>query len=188
MFERLRAAIDAALAAATPAQDLRDLAGQMRKAVIELKAAVGKMRDDLAATERQLEPERRSLSDAQRRGRLAEGISDHETVEVARRFAVKHAERISVLEQKLSAQRAELALAERELSEMTDRLRSVERERPPGSPGSPTEQAWRDIQAAGGARPETDLADELLKGSIDRQAREAAAEAQLRELKKKMGK
>ena len=80
MFERLRAAIDAALAAATPPQDLRDLTGQMRKAVIELKAAVGKMREDLALTERRIEIERRSQGDAERRGRLAEGINDHEPV------------------------------------------------------------------------------------------------------------
>src|SRR5580765_3374736 len=48
VFERLRAALDAALAAATPGQDLRDLAGQLSGAVIELKSAVGKMREDLA--------------------------------------------------------------------------------------------------------------------------------------------
>src|ERR1051326_595861 len=93
VFERLRAALDAALAAATPGQDLRDLAGQMRGAVVELKAAVGKMREGLALTERQLEVERRHRDDAERRGKLAEGIRDQETVEVARQFVAKHAER-----------------------------------------------------------------------------------------------
>ena len=182
MFERLRAALDAALAAATPGQDLRDLAGRMRNAVVELKAAVGKMRDDLANTERQLEVERRHRDDAKRRGKLAEGIWDQETVTVARQFVTKHTERITVQEQKLSAQRSELELAERELGEMTERLRSVDRDRPANA------KAWRDIETAGGTRPGTDMADELLKNSMDRQAREAAAEAQLRELKKKMGK
>jgi hypothetical protein len=182
VFERLRAAIDAALAAATPVQDLRDLTGQMRQAVIEIKSAVGKMREDLPATERQLEAERRNRDDAVRRGQLARGIGDQETVEVAERFAAKHTERVQMLEQKLAAQRSELGLAERELSEMTERLKTVERERPSAG------RAWREIESAGGARPETDLADELLKGTMDRSAREAAAEAQLRELKKKMGK
>jgi hypothetical protein len=182
VFERLRAAIDAALAAATPSQDLRDLSGQMRQAVIELKSAAGKMREDLATAERNLEVERRSREDATRRGRLAQGIGDRETVEVAERFAAKHAERVQMLEQKVAAQRSELALAERELAEMTERLRTVERERPSAA------RAWRDVEAAGGTRPETDLADELLKGNMDRASREAAAEAQLRELKKKMGK
>jgi hypothetical protein len=182
VFERLRAAIDAALAAATPPADLRQLTGQMRQAVVELKAGIAKMRDDLATSERQVEAERRSRDDAERRGRLAEAIKDQETVEVAQRFTAKHAERVTMLEQKIQAQRAELGLAERELEEMTTRLKAAAT-----STGS-ANRAWRDIETAGGTRPETDLADELLKGQMDRQARESAAEAQLRELKKKMGK
>ena len=182
MFERLRAAIDAALAAATPPADLRQLTGQMREAVVELKAGIGKMRDDLARSERQLDVERRSRDDAERRGRLAEAIKDQETVDVAQRFTAKHGERVTMLEQKIQAQRAELVLAERELDEMTTRLRTA------SASTSSANRAWRDIETAGGTRPETDLADELLKGQMDRQARESAAEAQLRELKKKMGK
>src|SRR5262249_1988681 len=81
VFERLRAAIDAALAAHTSPQNLRDLAGQMRQAVIELRAGVSKMREDLATVERQLAGERRSREDAERRGKLAQGIGDKETVE-----------------------------------------------------------------------------------------------------------
>ncbi len=50
------------------------------------------------------------------------------------------------------------------------------------------ERAWRDLQAAGGARPGTDVRDELLKSEMERAAREAAAERQLKELKKKMKK
>ncbi len=158
----------------------------MRQAVVEMKSAVSKMRDDLAATERVLEAERRNRDDAERRGRLASGIGDRETTEVAERFTAKHAERVAVLEQKLDAQRAELRLAERELEEMTERFRAAEREGPVS--GSKAGAAWRDIENAGGTRADTDLADELLKGNMDRTAREAAAEAQLRELKKKMGK
>jgi hypothetical protein len=37
-------------------------------------------------------------------------------------------------------------------------------------------------------RPETDLEGELLKGRMERAAREAQADAKLDELKKKMGK
>jgi hypothetical protein len=178
VFERLRAAIDAALAAATPAQDLRDLASQMRQAVIELKAAVAKLGDDLGLTERRLEAERRSRNDAERRGRLAQEIADQETVEVARQFTARHAERIGILEQKLSAQRAELALVERELIEMTDRLRSAERDRP---------SVRQSAQGRSGG-PAAEPGEEVLQGELDRQGREATAEAQLRELKKKMGK
>ena len=179
MFERLRAAIEAALAAATPQQDMRSLAGAMREAVIELRAAVAHMRDDIATTERQLAGEQRARADAERRKGLAGGIGDHETVDVAQRFEARHSERASMLEQKLSAQRAELALAESELAEMTDQLRRAEREKPLSSRAG---KAWS------AAPSDADLTGDLLDGGLDRRAREAAAEAQLQELKKKMGK
>ena len=185
MFERLRAAISAALEAATPPPNLRDLVGQMRQAVVELRASIAGMRQALEATGQQLAAERRSRAEAERRGRLAAEIKDQETVGVAERFVGRHAERIGVLESKLASQQAELALTERELDEMTEQFRALERER---SGGRGTAGAWRDLEAAGGVRPETDLADELLRGQVDRAAREAAAEQQLRELKKKMGK
>ena len=48
--------------------------------------------------------------------------------------------------------------------------------------------AATDLQAAGGARPEVDMRDELLKADLDRTARERAADEQLDLLKKKLGK
>jgi hypothetical protein len=50
------------------------------------------------------------------------------------------------------------------------------------------EQAWRDLQAAGGTRPGVDPRDELLQSDIDRAHREAEAQRQLDELKKRMRK
>jgi hypothetical protein len=50
------------------------------------------------------------------------------------------------------------------------------------------ERAWRDLQAAGGERPDVDLQNELLKADIDRVAREQAADQQLDLLKQKLGK
>ncbi|HEY6209762.1 MAG TPA: hypothetical protein VIW28_11925, partial [Gemmatimonadales bacterium] len=67
-------------------------------------------------------------------------------------------------------------------------LARAERERPATEAERSAERAWRDLQQAGGARPGTDLKDELLRGQMDRAAREAAAEQQLRELKRKMKK
>lgn len=188
MFERLRDALRAALDAATPPGDLRDLARQMREAVVEAKVAVQELRGALSRTDAELAVERQRLADAERRGRLAAEIQDQETVAVAERFAVKHRERLAVLERKVAAQRDELALAERDLAEMQTQLRSAERDRPAMEADRGTEQAWRDLQAAGGARPGVDLQDELLKSEMDRAAREAAAEQQLEELKKRMGK
>lgn len=188
MFERLRDALRAALDAATPPGDLRDLARQMREAVVEAKVAVQEMREALRRTEGELALERQRLADAERRGRLAGEIQDRETVEIAERFATKHRERVAVLERKLAAQRDELALAERDLGEMQAQLGRAERDRPADEAGRSAERAWRDLQQAGGARPGVDLEGELLKAEMDRGAREAAAEEQLRELKKRMRK
>ena len=193
MFERLRDAVRAALEAATPPGDLRELARQMREAVVDAKVAVQEMRAALARTEIELKVEAQRLSDAERRGRLAGEIQDQETVDVAERFAARHRERVAVLERKLAAQREELSLAERDLAEMQGQLKSAERGGPAAAPGgsgpmSSTEQAWRDLQAAGGARPGVDLQDDLLKADMDRAALEQAADEQLDLLKQKLGK
>jgi hypothetical protein len=195
LFERLRDAFRAALdAAAGPegggggAGDLRALGRQMREAVVDAKVAVAEIQEAITRTNRELALERQRLADAERRGRLAGEIQDQETVTVAERFTAKHRERIAVLERKLAAQREELALAERELEEMQTQLKSAERDRPAMQGERSAEQAWRDVQGAGGARPGMDLQDELLKSDMDRAAREAAAARQLEELKKKMRK
>jgi len=189
VFERLRDALKAALDAATPPGNLRDLARQMREAVVDAKVAVEEIRGAVTRTDLELAAERQRLADAERRGRLAAEIQDQETVQVAERFAAKHRERAGVLERKLSAQRDELALAERELSEMQGQLKTADLgATPPVGGASSTEQAWRDLQAAGGARPDVDLQQELLKHDIDRVARERAADEQLDLLKKKIRK
>jgi hypothetical protein len=181
VFERLRAALDAALAAA--GGDPGSVA-RMREAVIEARVAVDKMRDGVRVTEAELTHERQQLSDAERRGRLAGEIGDAETVTVARHFAAKHAERVAVLEKKLAAQRDEAALAEREVAEMTEQLKSAERDR------IAREASGRVAAArAGMGEPSAPDAaeDEVLKTRLDRAAREAAAAEQLEALKRKMG-
>jgi hypothetical protein len=188
VFERLRDAVRAALDAATPPGNLRDLARQMREAVVDAKVAVQEMRAALARTEVEVTAEGQRLADAERRGRLAAEIQDQETVQVAERFTARHRERVGVLERKLAAQREELALAERDLGEMQSQLKAADRDRPAGAGESSAERAWRDIQAAGGTRPDVDLQNELLKHDIDRVAREQAADEQLDLLKKKLGK
>src|SRR5436189_5763074 len=95
MFERLRAALKAALDAATPPHDLKDLARQMREAVVEAKVAVRELAEALKRTEVELAAERQRLADAERRGRLAGEIQDQETVQVTDRFAGKHRERVA---------------------------------------------------------------------------------------------
>jgi hypothetical protein len=176
VFDRLRAAVNAALDAAMPPPDLRDLAGQMRRAAVEGRAALMKLKELLAATERELVIERRHLDDARRRGALAQGIGDGETAEIAGRFETRHAERVSVLEQKLAAQQ------ERDVEEMVGQLKELERrgDVPPARAAGPQVEP-----GLGGLDAEE---AELLKSQMDRAARETAAEERLRELKKRMGK
>lgn len=188
MFERLRDAFRAALDAATPPPNLRELVAGMRDAVVEAKVAVREMRDALAKTEQELALHRRELADAERRGRLAAEIQDQETVAIAEKFAAKHRERVEVLERKVAAQRDEVALAARELEEMETQLRSAAQGRAGAEAERSTEQAWRDLQQAGGTRPGVDPRDEQLGFDLDRAAREAEAARQLAELKKKLRK
>jgi len=187
VFERLRDALRAALDAASPG-DLRELARRMREAVIEAGAAVREMREGVEHTERELAAERRHVADAERRGRLAAEIQDGETVAVAQRFAVKHRERLSMLERKLAAQRDELALAERDASEMQADLARAGRDQPKTEAERSAARAWRELREAGGVHPETDLQGDLLRADMDAAARDRAAERQLREIKQRVKK
>jgi hypothetical protein len=159
------------------------LAG-LREALLEAKVGVGAMRGALVATERELLTERRQLADAERRGQLAAEVPDAETVVLAERFAVRHRERLAVLERKLVVQRDELALAEREVEEMLTQVRAGR----PGLGADSIAAAWRDLEAAGGDRPDVAPEDERLRAEADRKLKEQAVEAQLAFLKKKFGK
>jgi hypothetical protein len=151
-----------------------------------MKVAVSSLRDGLAAAERSLSVERGQLADAERRGALAAGIPDEETMRVAEQFANRHRERIGVLEAKVSAQRAELELGERDLAQLTAEWRAAKVGTGTGRTAA-QEAAWRDIESAGGVRPETDVDGEILKQQITQAQMDAAVAAQLEHLKRKMG-
>lgn len=160
--------------------------GALRDAVIEMRAGLGVMRDALVRTEQELDAERTRHADAVRRRDLAAGIGDQETVDVAERFAARHHARSEMLERKLAVQRDELALAERELEEMMTQYGAAARGHSTDTPDS-IERAWRDIAAAGGSRPGVDLDAELERAAEERRLHEAAVEAQLAQLKRKLG-
>jgi len=159
------------------------LAG-LREALLEAKVGVGAMKSALSATERELVIERRQLADAERRGRLAADLPDAETVVLAERFAIKHRDRVAVLERKLVVQRDELELAEREVEEMLGQVKAGR----PGLGADSIAAAWRDLDAAGGDRPDLAAEDDRLRAEADRKLKEQAVEAQLAFLKKKFGK
>ena len=158
----------------------------LQQAVIEAKISLSQMRDGIATTERELALERKQLEDAERRGRLAAGIVDQETVALAERYMARHRERALILERKLTIQREELVLAERDVTEWTAQLRAAKQGL--GASAASAGAAWRDIESAGGTRANTDMAGDLLKSNLDRAAHEAAADEQLAHLKRKLGK
>jgi hypothetical protein len=182
VFESVKARLDRFLREHTR-PDARARAAALREAILEGKVGISTMRNALVATERELASERGQLADAERRGRLAAEVPDAETVTLAERFAVRHRERVTVLEHKLVVQREELALAEREVTEMLAEFRNHSQ-----NPGSESiDAAWRDLQAAGGDRPGIDLDEDPGRADNDRKLKEAV-EAQLAFLKKKFGK
>lgn len=187
MLEGLRARLEKLLADHTVPGDPKARAAQLHAALLEMKVALVNLREALVATEAGLRSERRQLDDAERRGRLAAQLPDPDTVLVAEQFATRHRERAAMLEKKLQLQQEELALAERDLEQLTAEYRRTRQGTEPGRTPA-QEAAWRDIETAGGTRPETDVNDDLLRGELERKQMDRAVDAQLDQLKKKMGK
>jgi hypothetical protein len=183
MFESVKARLEK-LFRDHSRSDPRGYMAALREALLEAKVGVATMRSALDTTERELAIERRQLADAERRGRLAAEVPDRETVLLADRFALRHRERVAVLERKLVVQRDELALAEREVEEMLGQYRSGR----PGTEADSIQAAWRDLQSAGGDRPDTAPEDERLQTQSDSRLKEQAVEAQLAYLKSKLKK
>ncbi|HEX7981443.1 MAG TPA: hypothetical protein VF461_22725, partial [Gemmatimonadaceae bacterium] len=134
-----------------------------------------------------LAAEQRELETVRRRKGLAAGINDQETVQLAEKYEVLHAERTDVLTRKLAVQESELAMVEREVAEMTTALKSAMSGA--GAPPLKAESAEAELDSMldnSGA----DVAQEIdaLGRASARSAREAEAERLLAELKRRMGK
>lgn len=173
-LDELRARLDSLLAGQGLSSDHRARASGLHAALVELKVAVGQSRDALAAAERELELQRTQLTDAERRGRLAAGIGDAETVRIAEEFAGRHRERVGILERKVAVIKDEIAYVTREYETLAAQYQAV---RGGGGAGAPA------------AAP--DLSDrefDILQAKASREAAEQAAKAQLEHLKKKLGK
>jgi hypothetical protein len=183
MFESVKTRLEKLLRDHTRS-DPRAYTSALREALLEAKVGVSTMRSALVKSEEELRREQRQLSDAERRGRLALEVPDQKTVTLAQQFAQRHRERIAVLERKISVQRDELVLAEREVEEMLGQVRGGST----GADGDSLRAAWRDIQAAGGDHPDAAPDDERLRSEADSKLKDMAVDAQLAFLKKKFGK
>ena len=155
----------------------------MKQELVQARLMVEDLQSGVAQTRVRLEAERRELATVRRRRDLAMGISDAETVAVAGRFELQHAERVAVLEAKLAAQAAEVALLERDLTEMTTQLKAAS----VGVGSAASRGAPSDAES--GLPDDAPLTGELneLRRASERAAQERSAEDRLAELKKKMG-
>jgi hypothetical protein len=179
MFENLRRSLRDLLDAQPGQGDAPSLA-QMRETLVQARVGLADMRQGIEGTRLSLTAKQRELETVRRRKAQATAIGDAETVRVAERYETELASRIEVLARKLTAQEDEVALGEREVSEMTAELRKAIGGVPP-VPGIPEDPL---------ASAESAALDELssLERSRARAARDAHADERLAELKRRMGK
>lgn len=192
MFESLRKSLNDLLDRATPPEERRAVASRMRETLVQARMGLGDLREGLEKSRLRLEAERRELETVRRRRTLAEGIADQETAGIAARYESLHAERVDVLSRKVEAQERELEIAEREVAEMSAELRAALSGTGAvggGGPGArPAEETERELDDMLGQNSGTRDELDSLSRARAREAREADAERQLAELKRRMGK
>lgn len=166
-------------------QASRARARMMREALVDAKVGLSQSRAARDSVSAQLERERTELATVRRRGQLAAGINDAETVRLATEYERKHTERIVVLEKKLAALEQEVALVERETAEMTAQLKRLTGAADVGAPAA-AGVAGEDANENPDAGDLSEL--DSLRRTADRSARDADAERRLADLKRRMGK
>ena len=149
----------------------------MRRDLQAARRALDRLQVELTQSQRELAEEERQEQQCRRRGELAAGIGDQETVRVATEWAERHAQRARILRQKTEVLQAELGMRSEDFAGMEAQLNQASAalglgQAPP--------------RAAGAAiNPERAKQDADFR-RLDREAREKAAEARLEELKKRM--
>jgi hypothetical protein len=184
MFESFRQSLRDLMDRSTTPEARRAGLAQMKQTLVQARMGLDDLRGGIQQTRQRLAAEERELETVRRRKGLAAGINDQETVTLAEKYEVLHAERTDVLTRKLAVQESELAMVEREVAEMTVALKSAMS----GAGGTPlqVDSAELDAMLDGGADVAQEI-DALGRASV-RSAREAEADRLLAELKRRMGK
>ena len=97
----------------------------MREELVETRARISELDGHLQSQLRRAEDERDAARTAERRAASAAEIGDAETVEVANRFAAKHRQRLEVLVIKAEATQAELQQLKAEAEQGREELKSA---------------------------------------------------------------
>jgi hypothetical protein len=184
VFDEVRQAFRELLHGNVPPEGRRELIAVMKDTLVQARLALDDLRDGVEATRKKVERERMELETIRRRKGLAQGVGDAETVTVAEKFETQHAERLAVLEQKLAAQESELALVERDVTEMKEQLKAALAGVGSGMRSGTVDSAMDPLDD-GRAGIEQQLND--LKRAERRANANADADAALAELKKRMG-
>ncbi|MBV9880963.1 MAG: hypothetical protein JO180_10735 [Gemmatirosa sp.] len=196
MFEQLRASLRAVLEGPSSPTDRRAALTGLKESLVHARLGVEDLRAGVEKARARVTEATQELETIRRRKAMAAQIRDAETVSVAERFEGLQAERVDVLARKLDAQEHELALAEREVAEMSADFRRA-------MAGGGAAPAAASAVGTGDAHDraaaaEVDAmlgADEALGADLDAQRRsdararrDADADARLAELKRRMGK
>jgi hypothetical protein len=186
MFESFRQTLRDLMDRATPPEERRAGLARMKQTLVWARMGLVDLRGGVALTRQRLDGERRELETMRRRKGYAQGINDAETVALAEKYEAHHAERVAVLERKLDAQEAELAIVERDVGEMTAALKQAML----GVPGAPSvdDAAAAEVEAALNDSPNFASELDAMGRARARADREADAEQRLAELKRRMGK
>ncbi|MBA3672709.1 MAG: hypothetical protein H0W68_11910 [Gemmatimonadaceae bacterium] len=188
MFESFRQSLLDLMDRATPPEERRAGLSRMKDTLVQARLGLEDLRRGVVETRQRLAVEDADVETMRRRKGQAEAINDAETLALAERYEKHHGERAEVLRRKLEAQDSELALVEREVTEMTAELKGAMAGVDPaldrGAAASATREA--DDVLDHGAHVASEI-DALGRASA-RSARESEAQRQLAELKRRMGK
>ncbi|HEY2066502.1 MAG TPA: hypothetical protein VGG84_11130 [Gemmatimonadaceae bacterium] len=174
---------------ATPPEERRAGLARMKQTLVTARMGLDDLRGGVRLTRERLATEQRQLETMRRRKGLAAGINDAETVALAEKYEAHHAERVAVLVRKLEAQEAELAIAERDVAEMTAELKNASLGM--GSAAGPSiekEAAAEAERAASGDASRVAEEFDAMGRARARADRDAEAARKLEELKRRMGK
>jgi hypothetical protein len=182
-FDNFRKSLEDLMNRHTPPTDRRETASQMRDTLIQAKMGLSEMRDGLDKARQRLAIEERELETVKRRRQMALDINDAETVAIADKFVATHGERVELLRRKVAIQEDEVRMAEADVEAMTRDLKSAV---------SGTGDFSPNIEAPS---PDLDFTGAAVSNEIDALSRKRAraehqanAEAELEELKRRMGK
>jgi hypothetical protein len=182
-FDNFRKSLEDLMARHTAPADRRAVASQMRDTLVQARMGLSEMRDGLQKARARLQMEERELETVQRRRQMAVDINDTETVAIADKFVATHSERVELLRRKVAVQEDEVRMAEADVESMTRDLKSAM---------SGTGEFAPHVRAS---TPDVDLDGASVASEIDslgraraRAEHPARADAELEELKRRMGK